>query len=112
MSLNEQLFLEQAVASVLFCHRHRKIDNLLKGINFEIMRDAMFSYSHGARERFMERPIYAFLFFHFQQEGGPTNAHSLAVVGNSKRFREDVLEETERLCAEAVGSMTFSLLFR
>ena len=69
MGAQEQTVLSEAVITVLMSHRYKKDDEFLRGFDFSIVRDCMYSYTVEARERFMAVPIFAFLFHHFCTNG-------------------------------------------
>ena len=65
MSESEFGLFEQALLKVMHSNRYKKGDSFLKGINFSVIRDVLYSYSELARENFMLDKNLSLLFKHF-----------------------------------------------
>ena len=79
--------------TVLHCHRYKKREGFLSGIDFTIVRDCMYKYTQDARERFMEGPTFAFLFYHFFENGAASFLHEKDLEVRDKKFVEELEKE-------------------
>ena len=50
---------------LLHSHRYNRGEAFTEGLDFEIIRNLIYSYSQEARERFFSDPMMAFIFSHF-----------------------------------------------
>ena len=105
MNERQKEFLEEAVLTVLHCHRYKKQEGFLSGIDFTIVRDCMYKYTQDARERFMDGPAFAFLFTHFYEQGAVAFLQEKDREVRDKNFVEELEKELKSLNREALKSM-------
>ena len=85
---------------ILHSHRYKKQEEFTKNLDFSIIRDLLYCYSNEARTRFMEHPIFAFLFKYFYrnnfEEFIRTNSEN-----ESEEYSHRLVQELDELFSEA-----------
>ena len=110
LSEDEWVQFRSTLYSILFSHRYKKNDDFLEGINFELVRNVLYSYTTETRVELMSNPFFSLMILHFLKHGKKQFIDS-KVKGKPELYAEEVRTELESLNEEAIYYLKDSKFF-
>ena len=88
--------------SILFSHRYKKSDDFLEGVDFQLIRGVLYSYTTESRIELMSNPFFSLAVSQFIKYGKEEFVNS-KVRNKPKMYSEELKSELEALDDEANG---------
>lgn len=94
------MFME-SVNTIVHSHRFKRKDPFTESLDFNVIRDLLYSYSIEARDRLLNDEHFGFLFTNFVIKEGERMLESKQREGYSEQYIEALREEMDSLNKQA-----------
>lgn len=88
--------------SLLFSHRYKKSDDFLEGVNFDLIRGVLYSYTTETRVELMSNPFFSLLILNFLRTGKDRFVQG-KVKGKPQLYANELQTELDSLQEEAIS---------